>query len=109
MNLNTYQALANRTAKPLDPDENLIHAVMGLSGEVGEFADAIKKHLIYGQPLNRVNAMEELGDVLWFVALACKALEVPMEHIAQMNIDKLAVRYPEKYSDTLAAQRLDKA
>jgi NTP pyrophosphatase (non-canonical NTP hydrolase) len=109
MNLNTYQALANRTAKPLDPDENLIHAVMGLSGEVGEFADAIKKHLIYGQPLNRVNAMEELGDVLWFVALACKALEVPMEHIAQMNIDKLAVRYPEKYTDTLAAARLDKA
>ena len=108
MNLDTYQALAIRTAKPLDPDESLVHAVMGLAGEAGEFADCIKKHLIYGQPLNRANAMEELGDLMWFVALACKALDVPMEHIAQMNIDKLAQRYPDKYTDTLAAQRLDK-
>ena len=108
MNLNTYQALALRTAKPLDPEGNLSHAVMGLCGEAGEFADCIKKHLIYGQPLNRANALEEIGDLLWFIALACKALDVPMEHAAQMNLDKLAMRYPDRYSDTLAAARLDK-
>jgi NTP pyrophosphatase (non-canonical NTP hydrolase) len=106
--LSEYQDLAMRTAKPLSTRDNLVHAVMGLSGEAGEFADCIKKSLIYGQPLNHANAMEELGDILWFVALACKTLEVPMTHVAQMNVDKLATRYPEKYSDALAAQRLDK-
>lgn len=109
MNLDTYQALALRTAKPLDDRDNLVHAALGLTGEAGEFADCIKKHLVYGQPLNHANAMEELGDIMWFVALACHALEVPIEHVAQMNIDKLAARYPEKYTDQLAAQRMDKA
>jgi len=108
MNLDTYQEMAMRTAKPLEVEANLVHAVMGVAGEAGEFADCIKKHIVYGQPLNRANAMEELGDILWFVALACKTLEVPMAHVAQMNVDKLATRYPQKYSDALATQRLDK-
>jgi NTP pyrophosphatase (non-canonical NTP hydrolase) len=108
MQLNTYQALAMRTAKPLETSENLMHAALGVSGEAGEFCDAIKKHLVYGQRLDVANAMEELGDLCWFIALACQTLNVPMEHVARMNIDKLSVRYPEQYTDLLAAERLDK-
>ena len=100
MNLDTYQALAMRTAKPMEPADDLMHAVYGVSGEAGELADAVKKHQVYGQPLNVDNVMEELGDLMWYVALACNAIGVPMEHIAQMNIDKLAQRYPDKYTDT---------
>ena len=104
----TYQQLAMRTAKPMDMQGDLLHAALGLTGESGEFADCIKKYLIYNQPLDRENAIEEIGDLLWYAALACDALEVDMGQVAAMNIDKLRKRYPEKYADELAALRADK-
>lgn len=108
LNFITYQVKAMRTAKPGDTDFDLMHAAYGLAGEAGEFADCIKKHQVYAKPFDRENAIEELGDVLWFVALACNALDVTMEEVAAANIEKLSKRYPEKYSDQHAAARLDK-
>lgn len=104
----TYQQLAMRTAKPMEPADDLMHAAFGLAGEAGEFADCIKKHLVYGQPLDNVNAAEELGDLLWYVALGCHALGLDMASIAAQNIDKLRRRYPSQYQDELAAFRADK-
>lgn len=109
MNFDTYQAQAMRTAKPMEPQDDLMHAALGVCGEAGEFADAIKKHLVYGKPLDHMNAIEELGDLMWFVALGCQTLGVSMAYVAERNIAKLAKRYPEKYTDQLASERLDKA
>lgn len=108
MNLNNYQELAIRTAKQVDQQFDLMHAAFGLTGEAGEFVDAVKKHIVYGKSLDKANIFEELGDVLWYVALACETLGVDMAEIAQQNISKLKLRYPEKYSNELANQRLDK-
>jgi NTP pyrophosphatase (non-canonical NTP hydrolase) len=108
MKFDSYQQLAKRTAKPLPMETDLMHAALGACSEAGELADAIKKHLIYGRALDRENVIEEVGDLLWFCALACSTLGVPMSEAAQRNIDKLTTRYPEKYSDQLAADRLDK-
>lgn len=108
MKLNEYQHLAVRTAKRVDRQYDLTHAALGLTGEAGEFCDAVKKHVIYGKPMDWSNAFEELGDVMWYVALAAEALGVSMEEIASMNIDKLRLRYPDQYTDTLAQKRLDK-
>jgi NTP pyrophosphatase (non-canonical NTP hydrolase) len=105
---NEYQKLAIRTAKQQNQEYDLMHSAFGLSGEAGEFADAVKKCLVYGKPLDKANAFEELGDILWYVALACETLGVDMSEIAQQNISKLKLRYPEKYSDALAIERLDK-
>lgn len=104
----TYQQLAMRTAKPMPTPESLLHAALGLAGEAGEFADCIKKHWAYSQELDRKNAIEELGDLLWYVALACDAIDLEMGQVAAMNIDKLRKRYPAKYADELAALRADK-
>lgn len=103
-----YQEHAMRTAKNGSEQFNLMHAALGLAGEAGEFVDCIKKNLVYEQPLNRENAIEELGDLLWFVALSCETLNVNMGDVAAQNIEKLSVRYPEKYSDFLAEKRADK-
>ena len=108
MDFSIYQLQAMRTAKPMEPADDLMHAALGLAGEAGEFADAIKKHLVYGRDLDRENAAEELGDILWFVALGCATLGITMHDVAQANIDKLRKRYPEKYDDELARARLDK-
>ena len=104
-----YQHRAMRTAKPMAFDDNLMHAALGLSGEAGEFADAVKKYLVYDRELDRDNALEEIGDVLWFCALACTTLGVDLGQVAQQNINKLKQRYPDKYADDLAFKRLDKA
>ena len=109
MKIEEYQQLAMRTAKDMGSEKmNLIHAAMGLSSDAGEFVDCIKKHTIYGKPLDIDNALEELGDVLWFISLASVHLNLPFSQIMRANIDKLLKRYPEKYTDEAASARADK-
>lgn len=106
--MNEYQRQALRTAKRVNEGFDLMHAALGVAGEAGEFSDAVKRNLVYARPLDRGNAIEELGDLMWYVALGCAALGVDMSEVAQQNIAKLRLRYPEQYTDSLAAQRLDK-
>ena len=108
--LDKYTELAMRTAKDMGTEQmNLIHAALGISSDAGELVDAIKKHVIYRKPLDMENVLEEIGDCLWFLALAANTLGVPLSMIAMNNIGKLAKRYPEKYSDEAAIARADKA
>lgn len=97
-----------RTAKRVGTEFDLTHAAFGIAGEAGEFVDSVKKHQIYQQDLDRENLSEEIGDMLWYLALAASVLGEDLNNIAQANIDKLQKRYPEKYSDLLAEKRLDK-
>jgi NTP pyrophosphatase (non-canonical NTP hydrolase) len=103
-----YQTLASRTASRKSFQSDMLHAALGLSGEAGEFADAIKKHTVYNQDLDVNNVLEEIGDLLWYCAYACTVLNVSMAEVAELNIRKLSARYPDKYSDHHASQRLDK-
>jgi NTP pyrophosphatase (non-canonical NTP hydrolase) len=65
MNFAEYSPLALRTAKQLTSEQNLRHAAILMISEAGEIADAIKAFAIYGKPLDRVNLLEEVGDLLW--------------------------------------------
>jgi NTP pyrophosphatase (non-canonical NTP hydrolase) len=121
-NINDYQQLASRTICPqmevaerLNKESNLektlmlYHSVVGMTGEVGELATAVEKTCWYGSELDRLNVIEELGDVLWYVAEACTALDVDLEWVMSINIRKLEERYPEKYQQESALNRnLDK-
>lgn len=109
MDLNDYQRAAMRTAKDLGTRGDLTHAALGLCGEAGEFADAVKKYTVYDKSLDVPNCLEEIGDILWFCALACETLGVTLSQVALGNISKLTKRYPGAYSDVLAQARLDKA
>ena len=112
MNLNDYQILANRTAKPLGALQlDLVHAPLGLATETGEFTTEVKRVAIYNRPLTTEvtqHMVEELGDILWYVALAAQALDFKLDEVAAINIAKLRNRYPDAYSDHLAEARLDK-
>jgi len=72
---------------------DLLHAAMGMDTESGEFMDAMKKAIFYGKPVDRVNLVEELGDLMWYVALAAATLEVDLAEVMQKNVDKLKARY----------------
>lgn len=96
-------------AESLDPGKcDLLHMAIGISGEAGELLDCVKKHVIYGQPLNRENALEELGDAMFYIQGACNALGVSLEDLIRGNITKLEKRYPVEYSDAAAKARADK-
>jgi len=93
----------------LTKTQDLLHASMGLVTEAGEFQDMLKKHLYYGRELDEVNLKEEIGDVLWYCAIALNALGTDFETVMQTNIDKLRARFPEKFTEDNANSRdLDK-
>ena len=70
MNFIEYAPLALRTVKWLPTaDKDLEHAQVGMVTELGELFDAWKKVAIYGKEVDNVNAIEEIGDVFWYVNL----------------------------------------
>jgi len=110
MKINEYAKLAKRTAKDMGTEQlNLFHGALGIAGEAGELCDAIQKSEIYNKPRDVDNIVEELGDLLWYIILVADTIKIDLDDIMAANIAKLAVRYPDKYSDQLAALRLDKS
>ena len=110
MDSQTYQQMAMTTAKEMSKRDALIHYALLATSEAGEAADAIKKHVVYGKPLDEANLREEAGDSLWAVAYLCAAMDWKLGDIMQENIMKLQRRYPGgSYSDKHASARLDKA
>ena len=83
----------------------LLHAAMGLCTEAGEFMDMLKKHILYGKPLDEVNLNEELGDKLWYTALALDELKTTFDQCMETNIKKLRQRYPNKFTEADALNR----
>ena len=79
------------------PVERLLTAAVGMSAESGEFTEVVKKMIFQGKPVNEENIFHlkrELGDIMWYVAQACMALDTDFNEIIEMNVDKLKARYP---------------
>jgi NTP pyrophosphatase (non-canonical NTP hydrolase) len=79
------------------PTERLLTAAVGMSAEAGEFTEIVKKIIFQGKPVNEENLFHmkrELGDIMWYVAQACMGLNVSLDEVIEMNVDKLKSRYP---------------
>ena len=88
---------------------HLAHMAIGISGESGELLDAIKKHVIYGKPLDMENVIEELGDLEFYMEGIRLGLGISREKCLHANIQKLGKRYADnKYSNESAISRADK-
>ena len=77
--------------------QRLLTAAVGISAEGGEFMEIVKKMLFQGKPWNednREHLIIELGDVMWYVMQACKALDVSLDEVIAGNVEKLKKRYP---------------
>mgnify|MGYP000058853198 CR=1 FL=1 len=89
----------------------LITAAFGLVSEGGEFTEQVKKLLFQGKPLNdelRTRLIKELGDVAWYWANACTALDVDPNEVLQINADKLKARFPDgHFTAERSENRLD--
>ncbi len=124
MKVNDYQSLAMRTndglctsrvlkaiedfvSTPGSPDTgDLLNGALGITGEAGEVADMIKKHVFHGHDLDIDSLVKEIGDVCWYVALLCTAIGVDMASVMEKNIEKLKTRYPEGFSEEASINRV---
>lgn len=97
MQLNEYQEKASETAqfdeRPVHP---IAYVTLGLAGETGEVVEKVKK-LFRNDKGNvseekREDLKKELGDVLWYLSQLAHLLGIPLEDVAQANINKLRSR-----------------
>ena len=92
--------LARATELDLENDADvprLLTAALGLTAESGEFTEIVKKIILQGKPYNNENVYHmkrELGDICWYIAQACMALDTTFDEIIEMNVRKLEARYP---------------
>ena len=86
------------------------HMTTGIATEAGELLSAVKKVVIYNQPLDLENIKEELGDLEFYLEGLRQAIGVSRTECLLANQAKLSQRYPGfQYSDGLAQARKDKA
>ena len=117
MDANEYQKLASRTLieKPDQPltdlETMIVWNLIGLCGEAGELAEMIKHRIFHRHENGEIdieNLMEELGDLLWYVAAICTETGVSLEKVMEFNITKLKKRYPNGYNIEDSIKRADK-
>jgi len=99
---NDFAAIKSRLT---DDNIRLLHAGIGLATEAGETLDALKKHVFYGQELDKGNLAEEIGDTTWYLAIVLDVLGMTFEEIMEANIKKLKTRYPEGFTKYDALNR----
>ena len=96
----SYYPFSNRISELHEqgfPTERLLTAAVGMSAESGEFTEVIKKIIFQGKPVNEENLFHlkrELGDIMWYVMQACMGLDITLDEVIEMNVDKLVKRYP---------------
>lgn len=56
--------------------QHLDHGQLGLDTEIGELADVEKKMVYRGHALDRINLLEECGDIYWYLAEIHRAAKV---------------------------------
>ena len=83
----------------------VICACLGLSGEVGELVDMVKKFVFHKTPMDNSHFIKEIGDIMWYIALLCNACDYNLDDILEMNIDKLKKRYPDGFDTYRANHR----
>lgn len=108
-----YGKSAEEDVTPLpDPKERMserttdaVHAAVGLLTESIELGEAIILKATHNEPIDEKNAFEEIGDIMWYLAVLTKALGIDMSQVMKANIDKLAARYGDKFDDYKAVNR----
>ena len=88
----------------------LLTGSIGIASEGGEFAEIVKKCIFQGKPLDadtQFHIKRELGDIMWYIAQACIALDITIDDVIETNIEKLEARYPGGFDAYLSENRKD--
>ena len=104
VNLKLYQQLCKKTAKKFtDKDREISDWGLGVAGEAGDLAGCIKKTIYHGND-QRQGIRENIGDVMWYLAMICNSFGWELEEIIAENIKKLKKRYPKGFTKKAASR-----
>ena len=96
MTLDDYQKRAQKTAIYPNRGKNFIYPTLGFVGEAGELANKVKK--VFRDDEGRMSEevrqaiLNEIGDVLWYMAALCTELKTSISGVAKKNLEKLESR-----------------
>lgn len=95
-----------------ESEAHYLHGVLGIATEAGEIVQAfmnwrwrLTPNQNYDIKFIRPNVIEELGDLLWYVALLCRYFNTTFEELFEKNISKLRLRYGDKFTELAAEMR----
>jgi len=99
MNTKDYQEQAKITCVTDNPRDTILMCCLGLSGEVGEINDMLKKYLFHknGKELDTAKIRDEIGDTLWYLAILSSTLDISLEEAMEQNIEKLRKRHRNSF------------
>lgn len=103
--LRTESPITRELVERMTGSARVIHAIFGLFTEIGELVDIFKRHIFYGKPIDLTNMDEEIGDVLWYLAILMDFCGVDFQSCMRRNIQKLESRYPDKFNEEDALNR----
>ena len=70
MNKKEYKEFVKQSEKgTLQTLDRINHSIFGMSGEIGECIDCIKKVIFHGHKYDSRIFLNELGDFLWYCTL----------------------------------------
>ena len=97
MDIDEYQKSTEETA--VYPQElpdcvgtELLYVTLGLSGEVGEVSEKVKKAVREDDLAYLDDLEKELGDVFWYLVRVCEELYLDASDVCEKNRDKLLDR-----------------
>jgi len=101
MDLNEFQKSAlltdntDRNYQDYEARKDIVVALLGIAGELGTLATAYKKFLRDGPAyrLYKSNVQEELGDLLWYLAVLADKFDLNLDDIAHSNLGKVRARW----------------
>ena len=105
LDFNKYQEQASRTSDKSINEKAILISCMGLSGETGEVIDYLKKVYGHGHAYDHNRLIDELGDVLWYIADIANKHGIDLETIVKCNILKLINRYPNGFDKNKSINR----
>lgn len=107
LNLKEYQKLCKATAKKFDDsdkDKEISNWGLGVAGEAGDLAGCIKKTIFHNNNQEQ-GIRENIGDVMWYLAMICNFYDWDFEEVLKENIDKLEARYKQGHFTEQDAKR----
>jgi NTP pyrophosphatase (non-canonical NTP hydrolase) len=84
---------------------DFVHGVFGVVGETGELIQALTQSVHEKTPVDRVNVIEECGDLLWYIALILRSQGSTFDEAMDKNIAKLRKRFPGQFTSEHALNR----
>lgn len=106
MEIKEYQEASYTNIQPHENDKDtVLNWCIGLSEEVGETFNHIKHKYWGNEDINVASISKELGDILWYLSALCSSLNISLETVAKLNIEKLLYRYNEDFSESKSKNR----